>query len=186
MTRTRHVVWALGKFISFLFWLLKKSPTSKNLLRLLVNCLRALVRVFELKTTLTAGPVIFWSTVPFRLICPVTRHKAFGPALISVHVTRHINFGHMWLMVYSKFWSKNSLKSWKCRSKFGLSHVTPQVHRMSKCDHYVTGHSPGRINWNSTVLFFVWPLLTAFCTSRILLYKPGWLKFLDFHSIFLV
>ena len=34
-------------------------------------------------------------TVPFRLICPVTRHKAFGPVLISVHVTRHIDFGHM-------------------------------------------------------------------------------------------
>ena len=73
------------------------------------------------------------STVPFRLIHPVTRHKAFGPALISVHVTRHIDFGHMWLMVYSKFWSKNGLKGWKCRSKSGLSHVTPQVDRMSKC-----------------------------------------------------
>ena len=37
----------------------------------------------------------FNNTVPFRLIRPVTRHKAFGPALISVHVTCHIDFGHM-------------------------------------------------------------------------------------------
>ena len=73
-----------------------------------------------------------------------------GPNFGPCHT--HIDFGHMWLIVYSKFWSKNGLKSWKCRSKFGLSHVTPQVDRMLKCDHYVTGHSPGRINQNSTVL----------------------------------
>jgi hypothetical protein len=34
-------------------------------------------------------------TVPFRLIRPVMRHRAFGLARILAHVTRHNDFGCM-------------------------------------------------------------------------------------------
>ena len=36
--------------------------------------------------------------------------------------------------------------------KFCLSQVIPQVVRVSKCDRRVTGHTPGRINRNGTVI----------------------------------
>ena len=36
--------------------------------------------------------------------------------------------------------------------KFCLSQVIPQVVRVSKCDRPVTGHTPGRINRNGTVV----------------------------------
>ena len=48
-------------------------------------------------------------TVPFWLIRPVTCHRAFGPALILVYVTGHIDFGRMWQMVQKKNYSCTGL-----------------------------------------------------------------------------
>ena len=60
---------------------------------------------------------------------------AFGPALISVHVTCHIDFGHMCLMVYSKFWSKNGLKV----ENVDPNSVCPMSHRKwTECQNVTT------------------------------------------------
>ena len=42
------------------------------------------------------------STVPFRSIRPVTRHRVCGLALILVNVTCHIDFGRMREMIQKK------------------------------------------------------------------------------------
>ena len=42
----------------------------------------------------------------------------------------------------------------KVAHKFSLSQVKPHVVPMSKCDRCVTGHTPGRINRNGTVVVF--------------------------------
>ena len=39
--------------------------------------------------------------------------------------------------------------------KFSLSQVILQVVPMSKCNHHVTGHTPGRINRNGTVYLLI-------------------------------
>ena len=87
----------------------------------------------------------FSCTVPFRLIRPVTRHRACGLALILVNITRHIDFGRMWEMVQKKklkvlvpFHRKNlsklveksvchgSHRKWsECRNATAVSQVTP-------------------------------------------------------------
>ena len=95
------------------------------------------------------------TTVVFQLIRQSHVTGPSGPASILVHVTRHYDIGHMRKTVQKIYlalsWTISKILT-NCWLKilFVTGHTANGP--VSKCDRRVTGHTPGRINRNSTVL----------------------------------